>query len=326
MDRAKTTPIIDFHTHFLVREVLEQCLPHSVATNGGHHQLPPHLFALFEKMMSPQGVIEAMDKLQIDMGVISSAAVIEPIHWAEPSVALKLARQLNDTAAAWAVGSPKRIIGSFVLPLQDMKLAMTELKRAVDDLGLKVANVPAEVDGIYLGDSRFRPFWEAAQDLGVVTFMHPDGAKDPWFFQFGMWNSLGQSLEEAKFMASAIYQGILETYPKLKIVLAHGGGYFPHNMGRLDRNVKNAPQSMKNITRKPSEYLKNFYYDTCLYDPTILSALLKIVGPDRLLLGSDWPIGEADPVGFVNRSPGIDDAEKRMITGGRVVELIEVAK
>ena len=95
-------------------------------------------------------------------------------------------------------------------------------------------------------------------------------------------------------------------------------------MGRLDRNVKNAPHSMKNITRKPSEYLRNVYYDTCLYDPTVLSALIKIVGPDRLLLGADWPIGEADPLGFVDRCPGVSDAEKRMIKGGRVAELIGV--
>jgi hypothetical protein len=110
MDRI--TPVIDFHVHFLVRQVLEQCLPHSVATNRGHHQLPPHLFALFEKMMSPRGVIEDMDRLQIDMSVISSAAVISPLYWAEPSVALRLAQQLNDMAAEWAAGSPKRIIAS----------------------------------------------------------------------------------------------------------------------------------------------------------------------------------------------------------------------
>ena len=320
MDRA--TKIIDFHAHFLVREVLAQCLPHAVATNRGHHKLPPHLLALFEKMMSPQGVIDDMDRLHIDMSVISSAAVIEPIYWAEPPHALKMAQQLNDAAAARVAQSPKRIIGSFVLPLQDMNLAMVEFERSVSDLGLKVANIPAEVRGTYLGDAQFRPFWEAAQDAGVVVFMHPDGAKDPWFFQYGMWNSLGQSLEEAKFMASVIYEGILESYPSLKLVIAHGGGYFPHNMGRLDRNVKNAPHSMKNITRKPSEYLRNVYYDTCLYDPSVLNALSKIVGPDRLLLGADWPIGEADPLGFVDRCDEADEAEKRMIKGGRAAALI----
>lgn len=81
---------------------------------------------------------------------------------------------------------------------------------------------------------------------------------------------------------------------------------------------------MKNITRKPSEYLRNVYYDTCLYDPTVLSALIKIVGPDRLLLGADWPIGEADPLGFVDRCQDADDAEKRMIKGGRTAELIGI--
>ena len=274
--------------------------------------------------MTPQGVIDDMNRLQIDMSVISSATVIEPTYWAEADLALKLSQQLNDTAATWAAHSPKRLVGSFVLPLQDMDLAMKELQRAVNDLGLRVANIPAEVRGIYMGDARFRPFWEATQDLGVVTFMHPDGAKDPWFFQWGMWNSLGQSLEEAKFMASIIYEGILESYPGLKLVMAHGGGYFPHNMGRLDRNVKNAPHSMKNITRKPSEYLRNVYYDTCLYDPTVLSALVKVVGPDRLLLGADWPIGEPDPLGFVDRCADLNEADKRMIKGGRTAALIGV--
>jgi len=274
--------------------------------------------------MTPQGVIDDMNRLQIDMSVISSATVIEPTYWAEADLALKLSQQLNDTAATWAAHSPKRLVGSFVLPLQDMDLAMKELQRAVNDLGLRVANIPAEVRGIYMGDARFRPFWEATQDLDVVTFMHPDGAKDPWFFQWGMWNSLGQSLEEAKFMASIIYEGILESYPGLKLVMAHGGGYFPHNMGRLDRNVKNAPHSMKNITRKPSEYLRNVYYDTCLYDPTVLSALVKVLGPDRLLLGADWPIGEADPLGFVDRCADLNETDKQMIKGGRAAALIGV--
>jgi aminocarboxymuconate-semialdehyde decarboxylase len=273
-------------------------------------------------MMSPQGVIDDMDRLQIDMSVVSSATVLEPTYWAEPAHALKMAQQVNDIAAAWIAYSPKRIIGSFVLPFQDMHFAMSEFERAVDNLGLKVANVPAEVRGNYLGDAQFRPFWQAAQDSGVVVFMHPDGAKDPWFFQWGMWNSLGQSLEETKFMASVIYEGILESYPKLKLVIAHGGGYFPHNMGRLDRNVKNAPNSMKNISRKPSQYLRNIYYDTCLYDPAVLGALVKIVGPDRLLLGSDWPVGEPDPVGFVSRCPDLDSSQKRAVAGGRGLELI----
>ncbi|MBI3801372.1 MAG: amidohydrolase, partial [Deltaproteobacteria bacterium] len=277
MQPNDNTPVIDFHSHFLVQEVFDQCRGHSPASGFGHHQAPAHLVALFEKMKNPRLVIEDMDRLKIDLSVFSSATVLEPTAWAEPVVELALVRRLNDTIAQWAAHAPRRIIGSFVLPLQDMNLALQELTRAVG-LGLRVANLPSEVRGAYLGDRQFWPFWEAAQDLGVVSFMHPEGGKCAWFQQFGMWNSLAQSLEEAKFMASIIYEGVLESFPRLKLVVAHGGGYFPHNMGRLDRNVKNAPQSMKNITRRPSEYLRSVHYDTCLFDPSVLSALLKIVG------------------------------------------------
>jgi aminocarboxymuconate-semialdehyde decarboxylase len=301
--------------------VFDQCHSHSPMSGFGQHQAPAHLVPIFEKMKNPRLAIEDMDLLKIDISVVSSATVIEPTSWAEPAVELALVRRLNDTIAQWVAQSPRRIIGSFVLPLQDMDLALQELTRAVG-LGLRVANLPSDVRGTYLGDRKFWPFWEAVQDLGVVSFMHPEGGKCAWFQQFGLWNSLAQSLEEAKFMASVIYEGVLESFPQLKLVIAHGGGYFPHNMGRLDRNVKYMPQSMQNITRKPSEYLRSVHYDTCLYDPTVLSALIKIVGADRLVLGSDYPVGETDPVGFVGRCSDLGDEEKHMILGGKAAELV----
>jgi len=193
MEPNDATPVIDFHSHFLVQDVFDQCHCHSPASGFGHHQAPAHLVALFEKMKNPRLVIEDMDRLKIDMSVFSSATVIEPTSWTEPAVELELIRRLNDTVAEWAAQSPRRIIGSFVLPLQDMDLALQELSRAVG-LGLRVANIPSEVRGIYLGDRKFWPFWEAAQDLGVVSFMHPEGGKCAWFQQFGMWNSIAQSL------------------------------------------------------------------------------------------------------------------------------------
>jgi aminocarboxymuconate-semialdehyde decarboxylase len=187
---------------------------------------------------------------------------------------------------------------------------------------LPVANMCAHYEGVYLGEERYAPFWEAVNDLGVVVWIHPDGIRDLWFQQYGMWNSIGQSIEEVKVMTSIVYGGVVEKYPGIKIVMAHGGGYFPHNMGRLDRNVTNRPDSMKNITKKPSEYLRAFYYDTCLYDTSILAALIKIVGADRIVMGSDYPVGESDPVGFVERCPGISEAEVDMIVGGNAAKVL----
>jgi aminocarboxymuconate-semialdehyde decarboxylase len=119
-----------------------------------------------------------------------------------------------------------------------------------------------------------------------------------------------------------VYGGVVEKYPDIKIVMAHGGGYFPHNMGRLDRNVTNRPDSMKNISKKPSAYLRAFYYDTCLYNDDILAALIKAVGADRIVMGSDYPVGEADPIGFIERCPGITKAEVDMIVGGTAAKIL----
>jgi aminocarboxymuconate-semialdehyde decarboxylase len=206
--------------------------------------------------------------------------------------------------------------------MRDMGQSLNELERCVKEVKLPVANMCAHYEGVYLGEERYAPFWEAVNDLGVVVWIHPDGIRDLWFQQYGMWNSIGQSIEEVKVMTSIVYGGVVEKYPGIKIVMAHGGGYFPHNMGRLDRNVTNRPDSMKNITKKPSEYLRAFYYDTCLYDTSILAALIKIVGADRIVMGSDYPVGESDPVGFVERCPGISEAEVDMIVGGNAAKVL----
>jgi aminocarboxymuconate-semialdehyde decarboxylase len=320
MDNA--TPVIDFHAHYMVGDVLEQCNPHSPATGFGAHPASPAIVAAFEKMKDPRRIVEDMDRMGITKMVLSSSTVLSPTSWAQPAVENAFARKLNDVIAEWSAAAPDRIIGSFVLPLQDMQLALKELTRAVDDLGLRVVNVPSHVRGVYMGDASFRPFWEAVQDRDIVAFMHPEGEICEWFQRYGFWNSIGVSFEEAKFMGSMIFDGMLDAFPRLKIVITHGGGYFPHNMGRLDRNAKNMPNNMKNISRLPSEYLRDLHYDTCLYDPTVLSSLLKIVGSDRLTLGSDYAVGDNDPVGFINRCADLSDTEKRMVLGGTAAALL----
>jgi len=316
------TPIIDFHAHYMVRDVLDVCHAHSPATGFGARSASPGKVAVFQNMQDPQRVIEDMDAMGITKMVLSSSTVLSPTSWAEPAAEYAFVRRLNDVIADWQSRWPERIVGSFVLPLQDMQLALQEFERATGDLGLGVVNLPAHVRGAYLGDATFRPFWEAVQERGIVAFMHPEGAACAWFQQYGFWNSIGQSFEEAKFICSMIFEGMLDRFPGLKIVVTHGGGYFPHNMGRLDRNALQMPGNMKNISRLPSDYVRNLFYDTCLYDPTVLSALIKVVGFDRLTLGSDYAVGEDDPVGFVNRCADLSAGQKRRVLGGTAAALL----
>jgi aminocarboxymuconate-semialdehyde decarboxylase len=159
-------------------------------------------------------------------------------------------------------------------------------------------------------------------DIGATVWIHPEGVRDPWFQRYALWNSAGQSIEEAKVMASLIYEGVMHRFPGLKVVIAHGGGYFPHYLGRMDRNHANRPDTVKNTGgKKPSEFLRSFHYDTCVYDPRVLKVLIERIGADRMVMGSDYPVGEKDPVGFI-KGTAQSPHDVAMMCGGNAARLL----
>jgi len=326
--RHKDLPlVVDFHVHMLEPEVFKASTNKTVFTGFGAAPATaprPGAQQLMGRMFDPAAEIEDMDARGIDMSVVSSSTVLQGSSWADPKTDLALCRRCNDQAADWVARHPKRFVGSFVLPLQDVKLALQELERAVQALGLKVANISSSYNGLYMGDPAYHPFWEAVERLGAAVWIHPEGVRDPWFQRYALWNSLGQSVEEAKVMASLIYEGVMTKFPRLRIVMAHGGGYFPHYMGRLDRNTANRPDTVRNAGGStPSAFLRSFYYDSCVYDPKVLQVLLERVGADRLVMGSDYPVGEKDPVGWL-RACGVAGADLAAIAGGNAARLLGI--
>jgi aminocarboxymuconate-semialdehyde decarboxylase len=186
---ARQAPVIDFHVHFLDEQILELAQRHSVLTGFGAHPLhkpPSGRPPIFAKMMSAPAQIEDMEARGVDRHVITASTVISPLGWAAGSRALDLNRRLNDLIAEWVARCTGRFVGSFTLPLQAMDLAMAELERAVRQLGLRVANLPANVGGAYLGEPQFHPLWSSLRELGVTAFVHPDGVKDEWFQKYAM--------------------------------------------------------------------------------------------------------------------------------------------
>jgi aminocarboxymuconate-semialdehyde decarboxylase len=280
---------------------------------------------LLGRIFDPETVLEDMDILGINMSVVTSSTVLQGTSWADANSDLRLCQLSNEQSAQWQSKYPKRFIGSIVLPLQDCALAITELRRAHATLGLKVANVSSSYNGIYMGDPTYHPFWEAIESLGIVTWIHPEGTRDPWFQRYALWNSLGQSIEEAKCMASLIYEGVMTKFPKLSVVMAHGGGYFPHYMGRMDRNTANRPDTVRNMNgESPSSFLKKFYYDSCVYDPQVFKVLLERVGADRIVMGSDYPVGEKDPISWL-QSCGVEGETLNAIAGGNAATLLGIS-
>jgi aminocarboxymuconate-semialdehyde decarboxylase len=273
---------------------------------------------LMARMMRPEAILEDMDARGIDKAVITSSTVLQGTSWADPATDAALCRRCNDTVGEWVARFPERFVGSAVLPLQDVSLSLKELER----VKFRVVNAGASYQGAYLGDPVFAPFWEAVHARGLVVWIHPEGIRDPWFQRYALWNSAGQSIEEAKVMASLIYEGVMHRFPGLKVVIAHGGGYFPHYLGRMDRNTANRPDTVRNMGgKKPSEFLRHFHYDTCVYDPAVLKVLLERVGADRLVMGSDYPVGEKDPVHFI-KGMNLSDEDENLVCGGNAERLL----
>jgi aminocarboxymuconate-semialdehyde decarboxylase len=314
--------VIDFHTHMLDEELREICTSRNAISSFGKKEARPS--DTLRAFLDPEQQIADMDERGIDMHVTFTGPVHMSAWWADGPTALKLTQRMNDIIAGWVQRWPKRFVGTVTLPTQDVSLSIQELKRGVTDLGHKAVLLPTNVDGVYLGDRKFWPLWEAIRELDIAVFIHPEGIRDPWYHKFALWNSIGQQIEEAKVASSIIYEGLLDAVPGLKIVIAHGGGYFATCMGRLDRNVEKAETRVNIGHKKPSDYLRHFYYDTCVYDPLALQTLFKRVGADRILLGADYPVGDTDPVGEVKKAVTLSNEDLRMVAGGTAAKLLGI--
>jgi aminocarboxymuconate-semialdehyde decarboxylase len=264
--------------------------------------------------------IGLMDAMGVDIQVLSSSLVHQLTYWAAPQESLRLERLLNDRMAQAVAQHPKRLIGLGGVPLAAPELAVGELTRCMTELGLAGIGISTTAGDMELGDTRLRPFWEKAEELGAVVYIHPAGNTGARFEKWYLWNSIGQAFEEAMAIASLFYEGILDAFPKLKICISHGGGYMPYYMGRIARNYLEKPATRVNMAKSPAEYLRMLYYDSCVYETEVLEALVKRVGADCVVLGSDYPVGEPKPIEFVEGC-ALSAEDKEKIIGGNAARL-----
>ncbi len=330
---AKVAPrrpfAIDWHTHIFVPEVVAFNRDHMVV--NGFRPAPESANRRGGErggmtwQMDADGRLAKMDEMRVDVQVVSASLVHQCTYWAEPQDALRYDRLSNDRIAAFCAQRPDRFVGIATVPLQSPALAAAELERAVG-LGLKGANISSNVNGAELGLAGLEPFWEKAQALDVPVYIHPHGAVGDRFQRYLLWNSIGQSFEETMAMFSLIHDGVMDAYPKLKIVFAHGGGFLPYAPGRVDRNTSDERLERlgSKATGMASTYFDRFWYDTCLYDAAMLDTLADRVGPERLVMGSDYPVGELDPVGFIQQDRELSKADKTGVLGDNAAKLLKL--
>jgi len=330
--RAPRPFVIDFHAHFGIPEVAAfTAQAYGTVDSSIPADTPEHLAAESRiwaannarKMRDFDERIRDMDRMGVDMQVLTSTIIRTCTWWADAETGLKWDRLINERVAEAVAKHPNRFVGLGSVPLQSPELAIRELHYCLGELGLKGVQLSTHVYGMELGDARLDPFWAAAEKSGAAIFLHPAGTIDARYAKHQLWNSIGQSIEEAMGMASLWYEGVLDRFPKLKLCVAHGGGFLPFYAGRVDRNYVEKAFTRVNMKKSPSEYMQeNFWYDTCLYNPEMMDYLVKKVGPSRIVCGSDYPVGDEDPVGYVNRGKGLSSADKAAILGGNAAKLL----
>jgi aminocarboxymuconate-semialdehyde decarboxylase len=255
-----------------------------------------------------------------------STFVSEYFYWAPPRDGSESARIQNDNLAAAATDHPDRFVPlGATVPLQDVDLAIAEMDRAVDELGFKGLQIGGTVDGHNLDEPRFRPFWAAVEEKGIPVILHPNGYPESQRFgDYFMVNCIGNPLETLVAANRMIFSGLFEEHPGIKLVLLHGGGYLPFYTSRADHTWEVRPETRVGIPdHPPSHYMKMLFYDTMIFQPLYLRHLIEVVGPDHVLLGTDFPfdMGETDPIGLIDSTEGLDDADRAAIAGGNAALL-----
>src|SRR5438270_2187272 len=310
---GKRVRTVDVHAHCHV--------PEANALMGLKVQ-PPSL------VVSPER-IEAMDAQGIDVEALS----INPIFWykAEPDLAGQVVKLQNEKLAEICAAHPDRFVGLASVALQHPDLAAEQLEVAVKQLGLRGALIGGSVNGEELSDPKFHPFWAKAEQLGALIFIHPQGTAEVnatgRFKGNGVLdNVIGNPLETTIALSHLIFEGTLDAFPGLKICAAHAGGYLPSYTARSDQGCVTFPaRCTKTLAKKPTEYLRQLYYDSLVFTPEALRHLVAETGADRIVMGTDYPFPWTQTsVDHILHTPGLSDADRVAILGGTAEKLLAI--
>ena len=322
---------IDVHAHVIVPEVYAVAAEHNIfselptdpgVTDEMRSTIKERAGMVLGRMSDVTERIAKMDAMGVDVQVLSASLVHQGLEWADAQTSLRLARATNDWIARAVAAKPTRFIELGTLPLHVPPLAVAELERCMRDLGLRGVAISTTAGPMELGDQTLRPFWAKAEELGAAVYIHPGGNRDRRFKRFHLWNSVGQAFEEAMAISSLMYDGVLESFPQLKICISHGGGYMPFYMGRVDRNYVEKANTRVNMSKPPIDYLRMLYFNSCVYERAVLQRLVDKVGAERVLLGSDYPVGETKPIEFITDTATLSAAQKEKIVGANAAGLL----
>ncbi|TMH43332.1 MAG: hypothetical protein E6H54_11805 [Betaproteobacteria bacterium] len=271
--------------------------------------------------------LKRLDAQGIDLQALS----INPTWYAlERDLATKVIELQNERLAELCAQHRDRLVAFASVALQYPDLAAQQLEQAVKKLGLRGAAIGGSVEGEELSEAKFHPFWAKAEELGVLVFMHPQRTPDlanRLRGNGGLENTIWNPLETTLALSHLIYEGTLDRFPGLKLCAAHGGGYLASYADRSDHICLTFPERCAAVPlkKKPTEYLRQLYYDTLVFSPEALRHLAAQVGTSQLMLGTDDPFGwTSTAVEHVFDTPGLSDAERAAMLGDTAAKLLRL--
>ncbi len=322
--------IIDFHTHFYPKEYIEalQTGPSNIKVTYDENNNPLlHYPGDYNILVPSHRDIDfrehAIKKAGVDKQILTFTTPGTQIESPERSV--ELAQIVNDGFARIKDERSERFTALATLPLNNPEGSVIEFERAFNDLGFKGVMVFSNINGIALSDRRFWPLYEKASDLNAVFYIHPnfpvgvEAMTEYWLMPL-----IGFTFDTTLAAAKLVFSGVVEKFPGIRWVLAHLGGAIPYLAERLDRGYFAFKECREHISKPPSEYLKEFYYDTVNFDLKALKLAIDFAGADHLVAGSDYPhqIGSLEKMVDSIEKLNISSGEKEGIFGENAIHLL----
>jgi aminocarboxymuconate-semialdehyde decarboxylase len=324
--------IIDFHNHFYPPEYLEaiQTGPSNVKVTFDEDNNPLlHYPGDYNVVVRGHRDIayreEVLEREGVDKQILSFTT--PGTHIESPERAVELARLVNDCLAMIVKERGDRFSALATLPLNDPGASVVEMERAFKELGFRGVMLHSNVNGVSLSDRRFWPLFEKANELMAVFYIHPsfpvgvETMTDYWLMPL-----VGFPFDTTLAAAKLVFSGVVEKHPGISWVLGHLGGAIPYLAERLDRGYSAFEECRANISKPPSEYLKEFYFDSVNFDPLALKFAINFAGDNQFVAGSDYPhkIGSLEMMVSSIRKLDIPEDTKAKIYGKNAARLLDL--
>jgi len=323
--------VIDFHNHYYPPEYLDAVKrgPARVKLDyGGDGNPRLHYPGDYNILVPGHRDLDYREDVLREHGVGQQVITFTTpgVHYEDVSTSIAMAREINN-AFAREVKHRKSFTALATLPLNDPRASVHEFERAIKELGLPGAMVFSNVNGVALADAAYEPLWKAADDLAAVIYIHPahphhvDAMNEYWLTAL-----VGFLFDTTLAAAHLVFAGVPERYPKIKWALTHMGGALPYLAERCDRGYDAFADCRRHIAKPPSEYFKQFYYDTVNFNPDAIEFAVKFAGADHIIAGSDYPhqVGSIPKMLSSLATIDVSEPDRAGILGGNAAKLLNL--